>query len=144
MYAFFIAGFLFFSVGIPPADGLFQEIEPAEVAEVALEPEDASAGRPTGIFTAYTPSAAETDSDPRTMASGNEVYVGAIACPSAYEFGTRIRVPGMGVYTCEDRMARRHRHKKHRFDIFMNTRKEALRFGVRKLQYEVVVLEDDT
>ncbi len=139
MTIFLMAGILFFSVGTMPLDGVIERINPMDAA-VGVYGETIDRG--TGVFTAYTPSVAETDSDPRTMASGNEVYVGAIACPSILEFGTRIRIPGMGLYTCEDRMARRHRRKKRRFDIFMNTRKEALEFGVRKLEYEVVLLEE--
>jgi 3D (Asp-Asp-Asp) domain-containing protein len=139
MNIFLIAGVLFFSVGSAPLNGMLKEINPIEAAFGAYEE---AADHHVGVFTAYTPSVAETDSTPRIMASGNEVYVGAIACPSAMDFGTRIRIIGMGLYTCEDRMARRHRIKKHRFDIFMNTRKEALRFGVQKLKYQVVVLED--
>ena len=141
MHIFLIAGALIFSVGTTPLDGVIEEIDPFNAAQSASE---SIVDRPVGLFTAYTPSVAETDSDPRTMASGNEVYVGAIACPSALEFGTRIRILGMGLYTCEDRMARRHRRKQHRFDIFMHSRDEALEFGVRELPYEVVILEDGT
>lgn len=139
MNIFLIAGVLFFSVGSAPLNGMLEEINPLEAA---FGPPEETTDPHVGVFTAYTPSVAETDSTPRIMASGNEVYVGAIACPSAMDFGTRIRILGMGLYTCEDRMARRHRIKKHRFDIFMNTRKEALQFGVRKLKYQVVVLNE--
>ncbi len=139
MNIFLIAGVLFFSVGSAPLNGMLEEINPLEAA---FGPSEETTDPHLGVFTAYTPSVAETDSTPRIMASGNEVYVGAIACPSAMDFGTRIRILGMGLYTCEDRMARRHRIKKHRFDIFMNTRKEALQFGVQKLKYQVVVLNE--
>jgi 3D (Asp-Asp-Asp) domain-containing protein len=139
MNIFLVAGVLFFSVGTTPFNGMIENINPLEAALNTCEKQ---VERNVGVFTAYTPSVAETDSDPRTMASGNEVYVGAIACPSAMAFGTRIHILGMGLYTCEDRMARRHRRKQHRFDIFMHSRDEALEFGVRKMPYEVVILED--
>lgn len=91
----------------------------------------------TGIFTAYTASSAQTDQRPRIMASGNEPYIGAAACPKYLEFGTRIRIQGMGEYTCEDRMHRRYRDK-NRFDILMKDRNRALKFGKQQLRYEIV------
>ena len=91
----------------------------------------------TGVFTAYTASSAQTDQKPRIMASGNEPYIGAAACPKYMEFGTRIRVQGMGEYTCEDRMHRRYRDK-NRFDILMKDRNRALHFGKQQLRYEIV------
>lgn len=90
-----------------------------------------------GVFTAYTACPEETDDDPDIMASGNKVYIGAIACPRYVEFGTRVRVEGMGEYTCEDRMNRRYRHQ-NRFDILMVEKKQALQFGVRQLAYEII------
>ncbi|MFW5810910.1 MAG: hypothetical protein ACOCWY_04850 [Thermodesulfobacteriota bacterium] len=90
-----------------------------------------------GVFTAYTACPEETDDDPDTMASGNKVYIGAIACPRYIDFGTRVRVEGMGEYTCEDRMNRRYRHQ-NRFDILMIEKKQALQFGVRQLAYEII------
>ncbi|MFW5639845.1 MAG: hypothetical protein ACOC0H_01625 [Thermodesulfobacteriota bacterium] len=90
-----------------------------------------------GVFTAYTACPEETDDDPDIMASGNKVYVGAIACPRYIDFGTRVRVEGMGEYTCEDRMNRRYRHQ-NRFDILMIEKKQALQFGVRQLAYEII------
>lgn len=141
MNIFLISGVLLFSIGAAPLNGMLNDVN---LLDVGLDGHGGSIDREIGTFTAYTSSTVETDSYPSTMASGNKVYVGAIACPSAYEFGTRIRILGMGLYTCEDRMARRHRRKKHRFDIFMQSRKAAIEFGVRKLPYEVVVLEGGT
>ena len=91
----------------------------------------------TGIFTAYTASSAQTDKKPRLMASGKEPYIGAVACPKHLEFGTRIRIQGMGEYTCEDRMHRRYRDK-NRFDILMKDRNRALKFGKQQLRYEIL------
>jgi len=91
----------------------------------------------TGVFTAYTASTAQTDQKPRIMASGNKPYIGAAACPKYMEFGTRIRVQGMGEYTCEDRMHRRYRDK-NRFDILMKDQNRAVDFGKKQLRYEIV------
>ncbi len=90
-----------------------------------------------GTFTAYTASSAQIDKIPRLMASGKAPYIGAVACPKHLEFGTRIRIQGMGEYTCEDRMHRRYRNK-NRFDIFMKDRNRALKFGKQQLRYEIV------
>ncbi len=111
--------------------------KPLKGAVGFLEPET-EGEKNEAIFTAYTPSAAETDGDPRIMASGRQVYVGAVACPSHLDFGTRIRIEGIGgTYTCEDRMAARYRNRP-RFDILMNERERAIRFGVQKLAYRII------
>lgn len=88
-------------------------------------------------FTAYTPHPSETSGDPRIMASGREVYRGAAACPAYLKLGARIHVEGLGVYTCEDRLARRFRHKP-RFDLLMFDRARAKQFGLQKRRYLVI------
>lgn len=103
-------------------------------AKAALEPQNAPESEIQGEFTAYTADPGETDSDPRTMASGKEVYKGAIACPSKYAHGTKISIKGMGTYTCEDRMAERFRNSEH-FDIYMETKEEAFSFGRQTIAY---------
>jgi 3D (Asp-Asp-Asp) domain-containing protein len=70
------------------------------------------------------------------MASGNEVYRGAIACPIKYKFGTRIKV-GEDIYTCEDRMAERFRNGEY-FDIYFSDLDEAIKFGRKQLDYSVI------
>jgi 3D (Asp-Asp-Asp) domain-containing protein len=90
-----------------------------------------------GEFTAYNPVESQTDSDPLIMASNKEVYDGAIACPSYYEFGTEIEIEGLGTFTCEDRMALRYRHKEN-FDIVLADYEDAINFGRQNLKYRVV------
>jgi 3D (Asp-Asp-Asp) domain-containing protein len=87
-------------------------------------------------FSAYTARVEETDADPTTMASGKTVYVGAIACPAQYEFGTEIEIRGMGIYVCEDRMNIRYRHGEY-FDIFFQSYNDAIQFGRQTLEYRV-------
>lgn len=89
-----------------------------------------------GEFTAYTASANECDDDPTITASNKKIYSGAIACPSRYPFGTRIRVNNI-IYTCEDRMNQRYRNSNY-FDIYIETRSEALAFGRKSLAFEVL------
>jgi 3D (Asp-Asp-Asp) domain-containing protein len=85
-------------------------------------------------FTAYSKGDGYTPGT--TMASTKEVYEGAVACPSKYDFGTKIKVNGK-TYTCEDRMAKRFRDGEY-FDIYMESQDEALRFGRQQLEYEVI------
>ena len=85
----------------------------------------------TAIFTAYSAGDGFTPSD--TMASGRKVYVGAIACPRSMALGTVIVVQGKS-YTCEDRKAKRFDGE---FDIYMDTRDEALAFGRKELAFSV-------
>jgi len=89
-----------------------------------------------GEFSGYTASVDETDDTPRIMASTKEVYIGAIACPAKFEFGTKIKVQDK-IYTCEDRMNKRYRYSNH-FDIFFETKDEAIKFGRRELNFEVI------
>lgn len=86
-------------------------------------------------FSAYTASVDETDASPLIMASGKEVYIGAIACPRDIKLGTTIEVKGHGVYVCEDRMNARYTNH---FDLFMLTKAEAREFGRKSLQYKII------
>lgn len=108
-------------------------VKVAEAAEIKASPE-APKEEPwsKADFTAYTASSDETDASPLVMASGKMVYIGAMACPRSIEIGTRIEVRGLGVYTCEDRMAER---LDGNFDIFMVTKSEAFKFGRKTLEW---------
>ncbi len=90
-----------------------------------------------GNFTAYNPEPAQTGPNPFIMASGRYIYDKAIACPEKYDFGTKIEIEGLGVYTCEDRLAERFRAQE-RFDILMFSNKEAQEFGIQQLRFRVV------
>ncbi|MCR4284041.1 MAG: 3D domain-containing protein [Parcubacteria group bacterium] len=87
--------------------------------------------------TAYSSTPDQTDNDPFIMASGKHVYDGAIAA-NFLPFGTKVRFPeiyGDKIFTVEDRM---HRRFSERMDIWMETRREAEVFGIKKIRYEVV------
>lgn len=86
--------------------------------------------------TAYTSSVDETDDTPFITASGARTGHGVIACPSKYDFGTKIVIEGRQ-YTCEDRMNRRYRDQE-RFDIWVETKDDAFTWGIREL--EIIVL----
>ena len=58
-----------------------------------------------------------------------------IAAPSTYKFGTKIEIEGMGIYTVEDRGGA---IQGNRIDIYMNSHQEALAWGVRYLELEVL------
>lgn len=82
-----------------------------------------------GIVSAYTASPNETDERWWEMANGEHVFIGAIACPPVYPFGTKVII-GEDEYICSDRMNKRYREAEvPHFDILMETREQALHFG---------------
>ncbi len=88
--------------------------------------------------TAYSATVNQTDSTPEIMASGKRIYLGAIACPRRFPFGTKVKIKGK-MYTCEDRMALRYDNSfgssgDERLDILMNTTLLAFYWGVRKVK----------
>lgn len=92
-------------------------------------------------MTAYSSTSDQTDDSPFTMANGNRVYDGAVAA-NFLPFGTKVRFPdlyGDKIFVVEDRM---HKRFDERMDIWMETRGEAINFGVRKATVEI--LEDNT
>ena len=58
-----------------------------------------------------------------------------LACPPSYPFGTKVKIDGMGEFRCEDRGGA---IKGNKFDIYMETKKEAFSFGRRNLVAEVI------
>lgn len=84
--------------------------------------------------TEYSSTPGQTDDTPDITASGTHVHNGTAACPPTLSFGTRISIDGKH-YTCEDRMAARF---PHRFDMWVETRGEALQWGVRKVEVTVI------
>jgi 3D (Asp-Asp-Asp) domain-containing protein len=90
---------------------------------------------PNGKFeinaSAYTASADECGKSDGITASGIKVGESrTLACPPQYPFGAKIYIQGMGIYTCEDRGGAITGNK---FDIYMETKQEALSFGRRNV-----------
>ena len=97
---------------------------------VIAEPKPAE--RVEAVVTAYTSLPELTDSTPFTMANGEEVHYGAMACPRKYAFGTV--VIGLGIeMICEDRMNRRYTDDMNHFDVWLPTLKDAKEFGKYKV-----------
>lgn len=101
------------------------------------EIEQVGAYNKQGEFTAYNATEAQCDDSPEIMASNKRIYAGAIACPGFYEFGTKIDVKGIGVFTCEDRMNIRYRDGEY-FDILLEKNDEAKMFGRQQLAYRII------
>jgi len=110
------------------------DVSHAKMNDTENEQEEPHSSKLKAEFTAY--SAGDGYTPGTVMASTKEVYEGAMACPSKYDFGTKIKVNGK-TYTCEDRMAKRFRDGEY-FDIYMNSQEEALSFGRQKLEYEII------
>lgn len=75
-------------------------------------------------------------------ADGTEVYVGMLAAPKTYPFGTRVNIPGLGVGEVHDRGGAILAHKDYdRIDVWMGHGEEglarALNWGARIVQGEV-------
>jgi len=72
-------------------------------------------------------------------ADGTPVYAGMIAAPPSYAFGTRVELPGLGVFTVHDRGgAITEWEDAHRIDIWAGFGEEglarAVAFGVRRVR----------
>jgi len=94
-----------------------------------------SAGRV--VLSAYSSTPDQTDSTPFIMASGKHVYDGAIAS-NFLPLGTLVRIPelfGGKIFVVEDRM---HKRFSDRVDVWMETRQEAINFGLRSAAIEVL------
>ena len=88
------------------------------------------------VLSAYSSTPDQTDSTPFIMASGKHVYDGAIAA-NFLPMGTLVRIPelfGGKIFVVEDRM---HKRFSDRVDIWMETRQEAINFGLRSAAIEV-------
>ena len=95
---------------------------------------------PKGQFkinaSAYTAAADECGKNDGITASGLRVKENrTIACPKEFPFGLKIKIEGMGTYTCEDRGGA---IKGNKIDIYMETKKEAFKFGRQHLMAEIV------
>lgn len=114
---------------------VFVQEKAVNVAKASEKPVEVKNEWKKAWVTAYTASTNETDGSPLVMASQKMVYIGAIACPRDIPLGVQVEIKGHGVYTCEDRKAKKHDGE---FDIFMLTKKEALEFGRKFLEYRLI------
>lgn len=74
-------------------------------------------------------------------ADGTEVYVGMLAAPRNYPFGTRVRIPGLGVGEVHDRGGAILAHKDYdRIDVWMGHGEAGL---ARALNWGAPVVEGD-
>ena len=88
--------------------------------------------------TAYSSTPDQTDDSPFITAANTPVRHGVIAA-NFLPFGTEIKMPalfGDEIFIVEDRM---HRRKSGFIDVWMPTRKAALKFGIKRT--EIVIIE---
>lgn len=91
-------------------------------------------------FSAYTSRPEETDDTPFITADGSHVADGIIAA-NFLKFGTKVRIPklfGDKVFVVHDRMNKRYPYK---IDIWMENYSDAIKFGVRHADIEIVTDE---
>jgi len=104
---------------------------PSTTYDEVPEPEPVPFVEIEATVTAYTSSIDETDSNPFETAAGTETRHGIVACPSHLPFGTEVIIETTS-YVCEDRMNKRYRNT-NRFDIWMETKNEAVQWGKKEL-----------
>lgn len=88
------------------------------------------------VITAYSSTVDQCDDTPFITANGSRVKDGIVAANFA-GFGTKIKIPelfGDKVFSVEDRMNRRFNK---RIDIWMPSREEAIKFGVKYAEVEI-------
>lgn len=120
------------ALSVPPGAPL-----PEPVVEIPTPHETPPVERLRASVSAYTAHHDQTDSTPDITANGDRVYVGGIACPTRYAFGTQVRIEGR-TYTCNDRMNQRYQRGNY-FDIFMSEKSAAIHWGRRTIDVEVVL-----
>lgn len=89
------------------------------------------------LITAYSSSPEETDDTPFITASGAKVRFGVVAA-NFLPLGAKIRLPkifGEQIFVVEDRL---HEKNSDRVDIWMSSKKEALEFGVKISEMEIL------
>lgn len=88
------------------------------------------------MASAYSSTVDQTDSTPFITANGKHVADGIVAA-NFLPFGTKIKIPelyGDKIFSVEDRMNPRYYYK---IDIWMETREEAIQFGVQYIEIEI-------
>ena len=94
------------------------------------------ARRITVVATAYTSTREECDDTPFITASGKKVFWGVIAADKKFPFGTKIYIPYFKkTFIVLDRGGA---IKGNRIDIWMPRKKEAIKFGKKKLEVYVL------
>lgn len=94
-------------------------------------------GKRQVYVTAYSSTPDQTDSTPFITASNTHVRDGIVAA-NFLPFGTKIRIPAIypdKIFVVEDRMNARYNH---RADIWFSTRQEAVNFGIKWLDIEIL------
>lgn len=95
----------------------------------------------TMAVTAYSSTPDQTFGNPFITASGTHVHPGTFAL-NGIPFGTKLRIPdyfGDRIFIVEDRM--HSRYSSYHGDIWMESRGEAIQWGVRRVRVEFVVEE---
>ena len=133
-----VIGILIVSFPMPsktPTMNLIHTAKPngVSIAHAAEAPDDveaeATAKSQKVWVTAYSSTPEETDDTPFVTAMGTKVRDGIIAT-NLLPFGTKVKIPklfGNKVFVVEDRM---HRRKQNNVDVWMDSKEDALEFGI--------------
>jgi len=116
------------------SDALLNE-SPVAIVKSLIDPEVKRVV--TVTVTAYSSEVEQTDSTPYITASGTYVRQGVVAA-NWLPIGTKVRIPdlfGDQVFVVEDRMHSRHTN---RLDVWFPNRAEAVQFGLREANVEIL------
>jgi len=115
-----------------------QEVQPEQKARGPGEPEPGDDTRFARVVlaTAFNAVASQTDDTPEICAWGDRVRSGIIAVSRDLEKlgltrGRKVHVEGFGILVVMDRL---HDRKSNQIDIFMDSHRKAVRFGVQELR----------
>jgi len=113
-------------------------VESVAAQDVKLDVADLAPAKVVlAVTTAYSSTPDQTDDTPFITANGTRVRDGIVAA-NWLPFGAQVRIPeyfGDKIFEVTDRMHRRH---SERLDIWMPTREQALKWGIRTVRVEVV------
>ena len=130
IFAFLIGYTLFLGVKVINVSKRYQELE-TRTDELEKKLKEIQGRKITVIATAYTSSRRECDDTPFITASGKKVFWGVIAADPKFPFGTKIYIPYFKkTFIVLDRGGA---IKGNRIDIWMANRKDAIKFGKKKL-----------
>jgi len=113
--------------------------DPCGLEDVVCDGEANEVGVLSAEFSAYNPSPDETDDSPFITADSTDLRKvnGCVIANNSLPFGQQIYIPLLGkVCGVHDRMNRR--YGKDNFDIVFAQKSEALKFGRKQLEYEII------
>lgn len=125
-------------------DNLKKQVEILETSTMELEEENESLRTIRAKLTAYSPldnvDGQQAEGDPSRTSIGKKVSRGVVAAdPKKIPYGTKLEIPDWGVVEVGDTGgALRNDNKNIRIDLFHQTYKQAMKFGVKDMNIKIL------